>query len=34
MAKNAIWCRRSAPPQIGPRMISASKGLVRMRFRE
>ncbi|WP_207928975.1 tryptophan 7-halogenase [Actinomadura sp. 6K520] len=34
MAKNAIWCRREAPPEIGPRMIRASKGLVRMRFRE
>lgn len=34
MAKNAIWCRRQAPEQIGSRMIRASKGLVRMRFRE
>jgi FADH2 O2-dependent halogenase len=34
MAKNAIWCRREAPPQVGPRMIRASKGLVRMRFKE
>lgn len=34
MAKNAVWCRREAPPQIGPRMIRASKGLVRMRVKE
>lgn len=33
MAKNAVWCRREAPPEIGPRMINASKGLVRMRLR-
>jgi tetracycline 7-halogenase / FADH2 O2-dependent halogenase len=33
MAKNAVWCRRQAPPEIGPRMINASKGLVRMRLR-
>ncbi|MFJ9818065.1 NAD(P)/FAD-dependent oxidoreductase [Streptomyces sp. NPDC101151] len=32
MAKNAVWCRRDAPPEIGPRMINASKGLVRMRL--
>jgi FADH2 O2-dependent halogenase len=32
MAKNAIWCRRGAPPEIGPRMINASKGLVRTRL--
>ncbi|WP_218040184.1 NAD(P)/FAD-dependent oxidoreductase [Actinomadura sp. WMMB 499] len=34
MAKNAVWSRREAPPEIGPRMIRASKGLVRMRVRE
>ncbi|MGX1881811.1 NAD(P)/FAD-dependent oxidoreductase [Streptomyces sp. NPDC055287] len=33
MATNAVWCRREAPPEIGPRMINASKGLVRMRLR-
>lgn len=33
MAKNAIWARRDAPPQIGGRMIRASRGLVRMRLR-
>jgi tetracycline 7-halogenase / FADH2 O2-dependent halogenase len=33
MARNAVWCRREAPPEIGPRMINASKGLVRMRLR-
>lgn len=33
MAKNAVWCRRDAPPEIGGRMINASKGLVRMRIR-
>jgi FADH2 O2-dependent halogenase len=33
MARNAIWCRREAPPEIGPRMINASKGLVRMRVK-
>lgn len=33
MARNAIWCRREAPPEIGPRMINASKGLVRMRLK-
>ncbi|AZS83471.1 FAD-dependent oxidoreductase [Streptomyces griseoviridis] len=33
MAMNARWCRRDAPPEIGPRMINASKGLVRMRLR-
>ncbi|MFG2910096.1 NAD(P)/FAD-dependent oxidoreductase [Kitasatospora sp. NPDC048286] len=33
MAMNAVWCRRDAPPEIGPRMINASKGLVRMRFK-
>ncbi|WP_149550803.1 NAD(P)/FAD-dependent oxidoreductase [Streptomyces marokkonensis] len=33
MATNAVWCRRQAPPEIGPRMINASKGLVRMRLR-
>jgi FADH2 O2-dependent halogenase len=32
MAKNALWCRRDAPPEIGSRMINASKGLVRMRL--
>jgi FADH2 O2-dependent halogenase len=32
MAKNAVWCRRDAPPEIGSRMINASKGLVRMRL--
>lgn len=32
MARNAIWCRKDAPPEIGPRMINASKGLVRMRL--
>lgn len=32
MARNAVWCRRDAPPEIGPRMINASKGLVRMRL--
>ncbi|MFE0809334.1 NAD(P)/FAD-dependent oxidoreductase [Streptomyces sp. NPDC058794] len=32
MARNAVWCRREAPPEIGPRMINASKGLVRMRL--
>ncbi len=32
MAMNAVWCRREAPPEIGPRMINASKGLVRMRL--
>lgn len=33
MARNAVWCRRDAPPEIGPRMINASKGLVRMRLK-
>ncbi|SHM13061.1 FADH2 O2-dependent halogenase [Actinacidiphila paucisporea] len=33
MARNAVWCRREAPPEIGPRMINASKGLVRMRLK-
>ncbi|MHC5908698.1 NAD(P)/FAD-dependent oxidoreductase [Streptomyces sp. S6] len=33
MAMNARWCRKDAPPEIGPRMINASKGLVRMRLR-
>ncbi|MFI2437080.1 NAD(P)/FAD-dependent oxidoreductase [Streptomyces sp. NPDC018693] len=33
MATNAVWCRREAPPEIGPRMINASRGLVRMRLR-
>ncbi|MFG2648268.1 NAD(P)/FAD-dependent oxidoreductase [Streptomyces sp. NPDC048436] len=33
MATNAVWCRKEAPPEIGPRMINASKGLVRMRLR-
>ncbi|MFC8449581.1 NAD(P)/FAD-dependent oxidoreductase [Kitasatospora sp. NPDC057223] len=33
MAANALWCRRDAPPEIGGRMINASKGLVRMRLR-
>lgn len=32
MARNAIWCRRDAPPEMGPRMINASKGLVRTRL--
>ncbi|AGP53580.1 NAD(P)/FAD-dependent oxidoreductase [Streptomyces rapamycinicus] len=32
MAKNAVWCRRDAPEEIGQRMINASKGLVRMRL--
>lgn len=32
MARNAVWCRRDAPPEIGPRMINASKGLVRLRL--
>lgn len=32
MAKNAVWCRRDAPEEIGGRMINASKGLVRMRL--
>ena len=32
MARNAIWCRRDAPPEIGQRMINASKGLVRTRL--
>lgn len=32
MARNAVWCRRDAPPEIGPRMINASKGLIRMRL--
>ncbi|MEV5976633.1 tryptophan 7-halogenase [Streptomyces sp. NPDC052114] len=33
MMKNAVWCRRDAPPEMGKRMISASKGLVSMRIR-
>ncbi|UED88050.1 NAD(P)/FAD-dependent oxidoreductase [Streptomyces profundus] len=33
MARNAKWCRTDAPPELGPRMINASKGLVRMRLR-
>ncbi|MFG2292981.1 NAD(P)/FAD-dependent oxidoreductase [Streptomyces sp. NPDC048603] len=33
MAMNARWCRKDAPPELGPRMINASKGLVRMRLR-
>lgn len=33
MAMNARWCRKDAPPEIGKRMINASKGLVRMRLR-
>ncbi|MET8175388.1 NAD(P)/FAD-dependent oxidoreductase [Streptomyces clavifer] len=33
MAMNARWCRNDAPPEIGKRMINASKGLVRMRLR-
>ncbi|MFE5584778.1 NAD(P)/FAD-dependent oxidoreductase [Kitasatospora sp. NPDC056531] len=33
MAMNARWCRTDAPPEIGPRMINASKGLVRLRLR-
>ncbi|MFI2435501.1 NAD(P)/FAD-dependent oxidoreductase [Streptomyces sp. NPDC018693] len=33
MLMNARWCRKDAPPEIGPRMVNASKGLVRMRLR-
>ncbi|WP_326595165.1 NAD(P)/FAD-dependent oxidoreductase [Streptomyces sp. NBC_01803] len=33
MLSNARWCRKDAPPEIGQRMINASKGLVRMRLR-
>lgn len=33
MLMNARWCRNDAPPEIGKRMINASKGLVRMRLR-
>ncbi|AXI80108.1 NAD(P)/FAD-dependent oxidoreductase [Peterkaempfera bronchialis] len=33
MAKNAVWCRRGAPPEVGQRMINASKGLLRTRLR-
>jgi tetracycline 7-halogenase / FADH2 O2-dependent halogenase len=33
MLKNGFWSRRGAPPEIGPRMINASKGLVRERLR-
>lgn len=32
MARNAIWSRTSAPPEIGSMMTSATKGLVRMRL--
>lgn len=32
MVKNAVWCRRDAPVEIGTRMINASKGLARMRL--
>jgi FADH2 O2-dependent halogenase len=32
MIRNAVWSRREAPPEIGPRMINASKGLARLRF--
>ncbi|WP_244177045.1 NAD(P)/FAD-dependent oxidoreductase [Streptomyces albus] len=34
MAVNAVWSRREAPPEIGRRMINASKGLVRTRLRD
>jgi len=33
MLKNAVWCRKDAPPEIGLRMIRATKGLVRTRLR-
>ncbi|MGI5519998.1 NAD(P)/FAD-dependent oxidoreductase [Micromonospora sp. CA-259024] len=33
MARNAVWSRRSAPPEIGGMMTRATKGLVRMRLR-
>lgn len=33
MARNAVWSRRKAPPEIGGMMTRATKGLVRMRLR-
>jgi FADH2 O2-dependent halogenase len=33
LAKNAIWSRTAAPPEIGSMMSSATVGLVRMRLR-
>lgn len=33
MAKNAVWSRRKAPPEIGGMMTRATAGLVRMRLR-